>query len=316
MKSTLTSFALGLGLAAGFASVGLAGGSYNDIGIKTWRDAPAAVPVPAPVPVPTTPSGWYLRADIGVGFADSPKITQNGRLFGLTDSPGPANTFASPTPFGANPAWFNSDFNTFVSGGIGAGYNWGRGFRSDVTAEARTIGKADGIGAYSYQRYALQDDGTGTGTNRYLPVVDATGRPVNINGAYNDHTEVDTKVFLFNAYYDVAHWGPFKPYIGAGIGFTYSRVSRDSTLVETNSSTGVATTTTNNQNRDTFGLAAAATAGVSYDLTQSISLDVNYRYLYLQGSTIDLPYTGGTSRVSLGDYGEHALRTGLRFNID
>lgn len=309
MKSTLTSFALGLGLAAGFASVGLAGGSYNDIGIKTWRDAPAAVPVPAPVPVPTTPSGWYLRADIGVGFADSPKITQNGRLFGF-DAGSVGST--GPEPFGANPAWFNSDFNTFVSGGIGAGYNWGRGFRTDLTAEARTVGKADGIGGYRYNQYAFQGGPPAT----WQPVLDGSGNQVVINGAYNDHTEVDTKVFLFNAYYDVAHWGPFKPYIGAGIGFTYSRVSRDSTLVETNSSTGVATTTTNNQNRDTFGLAAAATAGVSYDLTQSISLDVNYRYLYLQGSTIDLPYTGGTSRVSLGDYGEHALRTGLRFNID
>lgn len=304
MKINAANVALGLGLAIGLSTGAHAGGSYSDVGIKTWRDAPAAVPVPAPVPVPQSAASWYLRADIGIGFADNASITESGHLFGTTDSPG----LTGPTPFGTSPSWFSSDFKTFVSGGIGAGYNWGRGFRTDLTAEARTPGKADGIGSYSYTKYEF----VAGPPIAYQPAVPAG----TITGTYRDHTEVDTKLFMANAYYDIANLRGLTPYVGAGIGFTYNRITRDSTLTETDSSTGASTVSTFGRNADTFGIAIAAMAGISYELTPSILLDVNYRYLWLQGNSIDLAQGASTSRVTIGDLGEHALRTGLRFNID
>jgi opacity protein-like surface antigen len=312
MNINVTSVVLGLGLAVGLASQAAAGGSYSDIGIKTHRDVPAAVPVPAPVPIPVGPASWYLRADIGYGIASKPGLTQSGLIFGQTDSPGPANAVASPVPFGADSSygssWFDSDFDTFVSGGIGAGYNWGRGFRTDITAELRSKHKVTGGGKYSYAQYEM--------TANPPPAVDtwqANGSTV--NGSFTDTTTVDTTVFMFNGYYDLTRWSAFTPYVGAGVGISYNTIERDHRWVQTDGTTDV-----NVQDRlktHNYGLVLSATAGLSYEFTQSILLDLNYRFLWMQGMNIDLPTAGtGISRLAIADYGEHAIRTGLRFNMD
>lgn len=301
MKINATSVMLGLGLAAGLAGAANAGGSYSDIGIKTSRDAAVAVPVPAPVPVPLSPASWYLRADVGIGFVNKPGVSESGARFGTTDSPGATG----PTPFGADPAWFSSDFKTFISGGVGVGYNWGRGFRTDITAEARSVGKIDGVGSYTYRKY---EDNAGV----WQPTAAA---PFWIDGSVSDKTEVDTKIFMANVYYDFARWGAITPYVGGGIGFGYSDITREHTWTQSDD-VGNTSTWTNGQRSHSFTLAAAAMAGISYEFTPSVLLDVNYRFLWTQGQTVDLAVSGGTSRLTIADYGEHALRTGLRFNID
>lgn len=304
MNIKVTSVMLGLGLASGLAGAANAGGSYSDVGIKTSRDAAVAVPVPAPVPVPISPASWYLRADVGIGFAANPGVSESGSRFGTTDTPGALG----PTPFGADPAWFSSDFKTFISGGIGAGYNWGRGFRTDITGEVRSTAKAEGIGSYTYRKYEF----VAGPPVAYQPTA---GAPFWVDGSVRDKTEVDTKIFLANAYYDVAKWGAFTPYVGAGIGFGYSNIMREHTWTQSDDA-GNASTWSNGQKTHTFTLAAAAMAGVSYEFTPSVLLDLNYRFLWQQGQTVDLAVAGGTSRLTIADYGEHALRTGLRFNLD
>ncbi len=312
MNINVTSVVLGLGLAVGLASQAAAGGSYSDIGIKTYRDAPAAVPVPAPVPVPVGPASWYLRADIGFGVASKPGLGESGSVFGVYDSPGPANPVASPIPFGANSqygsSWFDSDFSTFVAGGVGAGYNWGRGFRTDITAEMHSKNTMTGNGSYAYAQYAMLPNPAPPPANLYQ----ANGATV--SGKFSDTTTLDSTIFMFNGYYDVTTWGPLTPYVGAGVGVSYNTVERNRKWTETDGAT--TTNTEDALKTHNYGLVAQATAGISYAFAPSILLDLNYRYMWRQGMTVDMNVPHGTSRLTIADFNEHAIRTGVRFNMD
>lgn len=99
--------ALLLGVAIVVASAG--GASAADLG-GGLKDVPVAVPVQAP-------RSWYLRADGGYSFYDTPSITENycGCEYDLVDTD-IANTWS-------------------VGGGIGMYF--GRGFRGDITVDHR-----------------------------------------------------------------------------------------------------------------------------------------------------------------------------------
>jgi len=77
-----------------------------------------------------------------------------------------------------------------------------------------------------------------------------------------------------NGYIDVPLGLPITPYIGAGVGWGF--VNADSS-----------------HNED--GLAAALTAGVTFDVTQNVAVDVGYRFrtIFLDDDVQDHAVTGG-----------------------
>lgn len=121
--------------------------------------------------------------------------------------------------------------------GIGAGYRFGNGFRADVTLEYR--------GGY------------------------------NLSGADPEGTyfdpQVTSKGALINGYYDLpVAWGPFRPYVGGGIG--YSKNKMDPINWYDATSTGTLPGGSNNS------VAWQLTLGTNIDLGDKWVVDVRYRY--------------------------------------
>lgn len=111
---------------------------------------------------------------------------------------------------------------------------------------------------------------------------------------------------MLNAYYDFRNGSPFTPYIGGGIGVTYRQLSLATDL-------DPGTPRTEKQ----WDFVAAATAGVSYDITDDVVWDTSYRYLWQSGEVgVSAPTLSGTSRVEIKDVGQHQLRTGIRLNLN
>ena len=63
-------------------------------------------------------------------------------------------------------------------------------------------------------------------------------------------------------------------------------------------------------------LAAMATAGVTYKMSEKLDLDLNYRYMFIDGFNSEVEIEGHTSTVTVDDQHEHQLRAGLRFNVN
>lgn len=297
--------------AANAADWNYGAGSVKDYG-------QAGVPVPAPVPIPDYAAKWYLRADIGFGWLNAPSVGENGMTFGTADSPGATG----PTPFGTQSSWFQRDFQTSASYGVGAGYYWTPGVRTDITGEVRSQQKVNGSGSYSYQAYGYNAGPPVT----YSALVDGTGTPnVTVNGNLVDTTTVKQGVFLFNAYYDMPIGRGFTPYVGAGIGVAVNELDRTASLTESTCdptslpSCAVSTprlSTSVHDKTQNATLAWALMVGTSYDLTRDTKLDVNYRYMHIDGTHMDMVVNGSSSRISIGDVSEHAIRAGIRWNIE
>ena len=291
LSLALTSFALA-GAPASAADWNYGGGGLKDFGA-------AAIPVPAPVPIPEYIARYYFRLDAGIGFGDSPTGSEQGYVYG-------EDSLGGPWPMQSG--WFNNDFDSLVTLGVGAGVYIGSGFRLDLTAETRSQGKVKINGDYQY--ISVDDD--------------------QVRGRVRDETTLRGGIFLVNGYYDFDR-GPssrFTPYIGAGLGFAWNELKRNHSTVEisrdcSGSCDGSFSSRDFQSVQDKthdIVFAASAMAGLSYRISDYALLDMNYRYLYagstdagfgIQGRTF-----GGNSKVTIGESHEHQIRAGLRFDVN
>lgn len=302
---------LGLALLTGPA----VSGDWNH-GAGSLKDrGHAAVPVPAPYPVYDGPSGWYMRADIGLARQTDVSASERGVVYGA----GNGVDASSPTGagFGSSPSWFSKDFDTSITYGIGVGYHWTPNWRSDLTIERRGNSEYKMRGNYTYQQHLA---------NVAAPPAYGPGpTTIRIDGTSSDATSIKSGVFMANTYYDWKNTSAFTPYIGGGIGFAYLELDRDHVTTETECDTAVfgacnAPTAragfTSNSSVTRLAFAGALSAGFSYAVTSVTSVDVNYRFLYIPGSNIDTTINGNQSRLSFADITEHQLRAGLRWDIN
>lgn len=282
--------ALGSGLIA--AETALADGWWGRGSIKDY------VPVPAPAPIPDHAASWYLRADLGVGFA-SADPSESGVVYGQNLYGPPSDT--SP-PFGTRSGWSEDDAEATFSYGAGFGYYWSPSFRTDLTLEGRPERKLRIRGTYDYAQWS-------------------NGAPNDniVEGQTNDVAELNSGLLLFNAYFDLVRDGSLTPYVGAGVGLAVNKLERTfanneeiynglGDLVDTRS-----TRVSDSTHDATF--AAALMAGLSYSISPVSMLDLNYRYLYIGSSDLNLYINGVKSNFSTGDTHEHQIRVGLRWNI-
>lgn len=279
MKHTLATLALGLGFVAG-AAVEAGAGDWNNGagGIKDYSSS-AAVPVPAPIPVYEAPTRWDFRADIGYGFAQEPSIAHRGMRLGGEQGEN----------LDAASSWFRGDFDTFVNWGLGVGYIISPSWRVDATLDIRSQGVVS-----ANKQYTFFDNFSGADTI----------------GTLQDRLLFRSDVVLFNAYYDFFRGAAFVPYIGAGLGFSVNELKRTINISQQDGQAWDA----KGRSVDVT-LAAAATAGVTYNVSERFALDFNYRYLYLGGSEAVLNVGGNNSHLSVGDIHEHQLRVGARLNV-
>lgn len=171
----------------------------------------------------------------------------------------------------------NESWDNSWIAGVGLGYRFNDAIRVDLTGEYRAASDVD--------------------TTDF-----AGGRQTG---------ELQSNVILFNAYYDIANLSGFTPYVGAGIGGAYHRLDRINEI----GATPPAVTFTFGDNK--WALAAAAMAGVSYDVSENVKIDANYRYLYMgQAHSSTVTDVGvNADRVHFKDLSAHEFRLGMRYEF-
>jgi opacity protein-like surface antigen len=255
-----------------------------------------AVAVPAGVPVPDG-FAYYLRADLGWGFATSRSYSENGVLYGA----GPG-VFTTAPSFGFGGSGFvagDAKSDGVFLGTVGFGAYFTPRFRGDLTVDFRSSQELKSESTYSY-------------------ISTAAGTPT-VNGLVTDRVNINNAVILANVYWDILPRGHFTPYLGAGLGFVYNDATR--TYMDFAVPTSGTSQTTIFSSKETgVSLAAALMAGTTFAIDQHWLIDVNYRALYLSDVDVVTNVTGSglpfnSSRASVGNVWEQQARVGLRYNI-
>jgi opacity protein-like surface antigen len=292
-----TSLLLGIALMVVMPNEALAGGDYYS-GAGSVKDY-GGTPVPAPIPVPIYDPVWYFRGDVGLQFGDAPAFSETGMVFGEL-----YHAYAAEHTFGPNADALKSDFDTSVTYAAGVGYRLNESFRLDVTGEK-----------IRDQSFRIHDRTRAALLHNNAPVLGY------LETKYNDQLSTRGGAVLFNAYYDMpAHFGGFTPYIGGGLGFALVGVDRTNTTIEKaydksslakQDQFSSTSKTEDNQTK----LAAMATIGASYRVSDITELDLNYRYFYVDGVDASLLVNGHPSTIETDGTHDHQLRAGVRFNI-
>lgn len=184
-----------------------------------------------------------------------------------------------------NGGGFGGDLGTSPLVGVGAGVILPYDFRTDVTVSWR------GTFGVSHQE---SDPNSGL----FL-------------GAKS--TNSHSLAVLANLYYDINLGSVFTPYVGAGVGFAYNSLG-DVTY------TANGTTTSTEDGDDKVSLAWAAMAGVAYQATSAIQIDLGYRYLdagEFRSSGVVKDTLGNTLSASpvTADLHAHEVQVGLRYTF-
>lgn len=200
-------------------------------------------PPPMPMEPPPDFGGWYLRGDGGVG------------AYQLSDL---RSTFTDPTVVVPAPLFNSASIGDAGFAGAGVGYQFNNWFRFDVTGEYRTAAQYGAIQSYSDIWSA--------------PGKSPCGITARCHDVYNG--QHSAAVFLANGYFDLGTWYGITPFIGGGVGFGVNWLQNFYDISA--------------QPAGGFGYAADHTrtnfawqlsAGLAYNVTPNLKLEVGYRYL-------------------------------------
>lgn len=226
---------------AGGALAGLSGGAFA---ADLLPPPPAIEPAPVAVAAPASEfgGGWYLRGDIGLG------MSANTPSFQTTPNP------LAGLPADAYETFNNPSMSSFGLFDVGVGYQINDWLRADITGEYRG-------GAHAQ-------------------VLDLVGIP-SANSQFADFYRGDVSAFvgLVNGYVDVGTWYGVTPYIGAGAGVarnTFSGIT-DNGIACGGAGCSPAGGFLANGTQTNF--AWALMAGLGFNVTQNLKLDLGYRYL-------------------------------------
>jgi opacity protein-like surface antigen len=236
--------------------------------------------VPPAYAPPAEFGGWYLRGDIGFS---------NQRVDDLHY--GRESAYSQLTSFSQQ-----SSFDSAGIFGVGVGYRFNEWFRADLTGQYR-----------GNSNFKATDRFTGT----------AGGVPY--SGIDNYGASKSEWLVMANAYVDLGTWWCITPFIGAGVGA--ARVS-----VGNFTDTGI-----NNLPFSTASFASApggsrwnfawaAHAGLAYNVTPNLILELAYSYVDLgDGQTGVLSAFDGTTTNNVFRFKNitsHDLTLGVRWNFD
>lgn len=159
-------------------------------------DMPAPPPEMIYLPAPCCGAGgWYLRGDIGIGV-------QTFSEFDFTQT-NPAFVWPS------NWQIVQKDIQDTAIFGLGVGYVVNNWLRVDVTGEYRTEAAFKATGSYS-----------GVANFCNPPLGGGVGTCFDVNSG-----NISSSVFMANAYVDLGTWWCLTPFIGAGVGGAYNRIT-------------------------------------------------------------------------------------------
>ncbi len=120
--------------------------------------------------------------------------------------------------------------------------------------------------------------------------------------------DVKAHTLMANAFYDINTETAFTPYVGAGLGMAYLRSDYKHRV------NGVGF----NKSSNDWNLAWNVGAGVAYQFSDNIALDVGYRYVDLGtaecGTSTGISAGAALKTDAKVDYTAHEFSLGLRFN--
>ncbi len=282
---------------AKFKALLLAGGAFFALA-RAAVAADLLPPAPAMEPPPPPQaefSGWYLRGDVGIGI--------NANTPNLVNTPDPIATAGAGYYTGTPTESFNnSTISAAMNFDLGVGYQFNNWLRFDVTGEYRG-------GSQFQSLYVLNDSGnTGTG-------------PTQLADFYRG--SISSMVGLVNGYVDMGTWWGITPYVGGGVGLarnTLSGMTDQGEVTFTATGTGPSGGYFSDGSKTNF--AWALMAGLDFNVTQNLKLELGYRYLDLgkfgSGASNCLGTCGGGVAnyvSSKNDLAYNDFRIGLRWMI-
>ena len=221
----------------------LAAAAVAVISTAAWA---ADMPMPPPPQAPPCcqTGGWYLRGDIGIGV-------QTFSEFNFTQT---NSAFVWPS----NWQIVQKDIQDTAIFGLGIGYVVNNWLRVDVTGEHRNKAAFKATGSYS----GLANFCNG-----------GVGTCFDVNSG-----NISSSVFMANAYVDLGTWWCLTPFIGAGVGGAYNRISgiQDNGIISTGS-VGFGYGSDNSA----WTLAWNVQAGLTYNVNDNLKIDFSWRYLNL-----------------------------------
>lgn len=164
------------------------------------------------------------------------------------------------------------------------------------------------------------------GLRTALDLSDGEGNAAGGTAGRNEVTaKIRSRAVFLTGYVDAGSLLPpqyswINPYVGAGVGYAVNRLS---SLTVTNAIAGVGTDTTRSAPSGTGrGLAWQIAAGLGFEVSRSLTLDVGYRYvdlgrLKVDRGIYDYPGTVGetASNALKGDLNTHEVVVGLRYSF-
>ena len=184
------------------------------------------------------------------------------------------------------------DHDTVFSGGIAAGYDFYPQFSIPVRTELEFYarGKAD-------SKYNVDKDSWS-------------------GGYWRDDlkNEVSVNTLMLNAYYDFRNDSAFTPWVSAGIG--YARIHQKTTGISTwDYEYGSSGRESLSRSGSADNFAWSLGAGVRYDVTPDIALDLSYRYLDAGDSSVSYKDEWGDKYKSEVDVKSHDIMLGVTYNF-
>lgn len=230
--------------------------------------------IDAPEITVTEASGWYLRGDVGYSFNDL-----RGAHFYQGN-----NVSNGLTDF--HTAKLKNQF----MGGVGVGYQINNHLRTDLTFDY--MGGAKFKGSTKGTCFA--------GGSSAVPCTSS------------DQATLRAFSLMANAYVDLATFGRFTPYIGAGIGGAHVNWGKLKNTSCSDANPANCDPTEWHGGKSGMRFSYALMAGASIDVTCNLKADVGYRMRYIhKGDMFGYANNGGPGRDK-GLY-SHEARVGARY---
>lgn len=203
----------------------------------------------------------------------------------------------------ANPErveFLSSEFDAGGLAGLAIGYEFNDYFRADISAEYRMRTRYHGV------------DRT-----------DSTSDPAAVWDGTNTYT-ADKSEFLImaNGFLDMGTYYGITPYVGAGVGATYTMISNFVDTGYANIAAGPDAGVTNSlgyaDHDAEWAFAWALHAGLGYEVNDRVTLDFGYRYLHLgDASTTDIIAFDGSNNndnpMGFDGISSHDVTFGFRY---
>ena len=236
-------------------------------------------------------SGWYLRGDIGYVFK-----SRAGKVGYRTFDAGP------PGSYGDNDFATNK-ISTDVAYGGGIGYHFNDWLRADATVEG----------------FDAKFNGTTTSDRPCNG-----SQPATTACRSEDSSKFKTIGVMANGYVDLGTYSGFTPYVGGGLGYSLVHwKGLDSNLycVGADCTTAASVASSQNGGEKDWRFTYALMAGVAYDISKNLKLDVGYKYKHIQGGNM-FGWDAGSAAAGAtgiqgrdGGFDTHEFKVGLRYDL-